>query len=110
MEVLKRKGNANKLQTNSYEKVICSKKELKRIDWNIVKRLVIFLHYNKMKKTNIAMQCSMSYDKCVLYLNWLEMMDLIKKETDPNGFEVICLNDKGNELYERKFNDTLQFA
>jgi predicted transcriptional regulator len=78
------------------------KKELKRIDWNIVKRLVILLYYdNKAKRTNIAMKCKLSYDNCLLYLNWLEMMDLIKKETNREGFELISLTDKGIDLYAK---------
>src|SRR2546427_2880102 len=78
------------------------KKELKRIDWNIVKRLVILLYYdNKAKKTNIAMKCRLSYDNCLLYLNWLEIMDLIKKETNRDGFELISLTDKGIDLYAK---------
>lgn len=78
------------------------KKELKRINWNIVKRLVILLyHDNKAKRTNIAMKCKLSYDNCLLYLNWLEMMDLIKKETDLDGFELISLTDRGIDLYAK---------
>ena len=78
------------------------KKELKRIDWNIVKRLVILLYYDsKAKRTNIAMKCKLSYDNCLLYLNWLEIMDLIKKETNRDGFELISLTDKGTDLYAK---------
>jgi len=78
------------------------KKELKRIDWNIVKRLVILLYYdNKAKRTKIAMKCKLSYDNCLLYLNWLEMMELIKKETNRDGFELISLTDKGIDLYAK---------
>lgn len=84
------------------QKVAKSKKELKRIGWEIVKRLVIFLHYNsKTKKTMLAMKCSMSYDKCILYLDWLEKTKFITKEIDESGSELIELSDKGAELYEQ---------
>ena len=60
-----------------------NKKELQRIDWRIVRRLVTSLYYNsRMKKTHIATKCNLGYDKCRLYLDWMEMMDLIKRETD----------------------------
>ncbi len=76
------------------------KKELKRIDWKIVKRLTLQLYYNsKEKKTNIAMRCNLSYDKFALYLGWMETMDLIKKEIDGEGYELINLNDRGRELF-----------
>lgn len=79
-----------------------NKREIKKIDWNVVKRLVVILWYNSgMKKTNIALKCSMGYDKCVLYLDWLEMMDLIKRKSDENGFETVILSEKGNDFYKK---------
>ena len=87
-----------------------NKKELRRIDWQIIRRLVISLYYNsRMKKTHIATKCNLGYEKCRLYLNWMEMMELIKRETDENGFEVIILTDKGKVLHNSKFNDTTKF-
>ena len=79
-------------------------KELKRIEWGIVERLVRLLYFNrKIKRTKIAMHCNMSYDKCVLYLDWMEMMDVIEKETDKEGYTLIKLREKGIELYNKKF-------
>ena len=86
------------------------KKELKRIDWGIIRRLVISLYYNnRMKKTHIATKCNLGYDKCRLYLDWMEMMELIKREIDEDLFEVIILTDKGKTLHNRKFNDMSKF-
>jgi predicted transcriptional regulator len=81
-------------------------KSLKRIEWKLVKRLVILLYYsNKMKKTNLAMKCRIAYDKCIRYLNWLEMMDLIERRPDENGFETIVLSESGTDLYKRKLKN-----
>jgi predicted transcriptional regulator len=83
---------------------IRNKKELRRIDWDIVRRLVTLLYYNdRMKKTHIATRCNLGYDKCRLYLDWMEMMELIKKVIDENQFEVIILTEKGKALHNRKF-------
>ena len=83
-----------------------SKRELKRIDWSVIKRILRYLHYDgKEKKTNIAMKCNLSYNKLVLYLEWLEMMNLIKRELDEKKFECISLNDKGREFYTTKLID-----
>lgn len=80
-----------------------NKKELKRIDWSILKRLLRYLRYDgKEKKTNIAMKCHLSYDKLILYLEWLEMLDFIKREQDEDRFERISLNERGMEFYTRK--------
>lgn len=81
-------------------------KQLRKIDWYIVKRLVVYLYYNnKMKRTSLATMCNMSYDKCILYLDWLKIMDLIRKEQNDEGYELISLNEKGMEIYEKNFKD-----
>lgn len=81
-----------------------NKIKLKKIDWSVVRKIITFLRYNgKTKKTNIAMICNMSYDKCARYLEWLRMMDLIKNETDENGFELLSLNDRGIDLCIKEF-------
>lgn len=80
-------------------------KELRKIDWHVVKRVVVFLYYNsKTKKTNLATRCNLGYDKCIRYLDWMENMDLIRKE-HKEGAELISLNDKGMEIYEKNFRD-----
>ncbi len=82
-----------------------NKRELKRIDWRTVKRIVSTLHHNaRMKKTLLATACSMGYDKCRLYIDWLEMMDLIRKEINDDGKEELILTEKGRSLYSKKFN------
>lgn len=82
-----------------------NKRELKRIDWKTVKRIVSILHNNvRMKKTLLATTCSMGYDKCRLYIDWLEMMDLIRKEINDDGKEELILTEKGRSLYSKKFN------
>jgi len=83
---------------------LANKKELKRIDWRIVGRIMTALHYeNKMKRTSLAMKCNLAYDKCVLYLNWMELLGLIKYEIDIDGFEVISLEEKGNKIFLNRF-------
>lgn len=81
-------------------------KQLRKIDWHIVKRLVVFLYYNNnMKRTTLATMCNMGYDKCVLYLDWMKNMDLIRREENQDGYELISLNEKGIEIYEKNFKD-----
>lgn len=82
------------------------KNEIKRIDWKIIERLVRLLYYdNKLKKTHISTRCNLSYDKCCRYLDWMEVMDLIKKENNEEGFEIVILTERGNVLYNKKFRD-----
>jgi len=79
------------------------KKELQRIDWNVVKQILTTLYFNgEGKKTNLVMKTKLSYDKFVLYLNWLELMDLIKIERDDVGIEMISLSENGLNFYSRK--------
>ena len=79
-------------------------KELKRIEWRIVKRIITILHNNnKMKKSHIATIGNLAYDNCLKYLGWMEMMELVKRETH-EGFEVILLTEKARTLYDKKFS------
>ena len=87
----------NKLKKN--------KRELKRIDWKTVNRVISTLYRNaRMKKTLLATACSMGYDKCRLYIDWLEMMELIRKEINDEGHEELLLTEKGRSLFSEKFN------
>ena len=81
------------------------KRELKRIEWSIVRRVVTILQSDpRMKKTHIAMKSGLGYDKCMLYLAWMEMLGLIRREKDEEGFQVISLSESGMNLY-RQFTD-----
>jgi predicted transcriptional regulator len=74
----------------------------RRIDTEVVKRIITILHDDGMeKKTKIALKSHLSYDKCLLYLAWLELMGLIRKENDADNFEMINLTLKGAELYSK---------
>ena len=80
--------------------------EVQRIDWKIIERLVRLLYYhNKLKKTHISTKCNLSYDKCRRYLDWMDLMDIIKKEKNDEGFEIIILTERGSMLYNKKFRD-----
>lgn len=77
-----------------------SRKTPRRIDTEVVKRIITILHNDGMeRKTKISLKAHLSYDKCLLYLEWLELMGLIRKENDVSNFELINLTEKGNELY-----------
>jgi predicted transcriptional regulator len=82
------------------------KNEIQRIDWKIIERLVRLLYYgSKLKKTHISTKCNLSYDKCCRYLDWMEVMDLITKEKNDDGFEVVHLTERGSVLYNKQFRD-----
>jgi hypothetical protein len=50
------------------------------------------------------MKCGMSYDKCILYLDWMKTISLIKNESI-HGFELLSLSDRGIEFFEKNFKD-----
>ena len=81
------------------------RKGLRRIDWKTANKLMSNL-YNRgrMKKTLLATSCSMGYDKCRLYIDWLEMMELVKKETTEDGHVELDLTEKGRLLYSKISN------
>ena len=82
---------------------IQNKKRLMRINWNTVQKIIVLLHRNgRMKKTHIAMQCRLRYDKCVSHIAWCESLKLIKTRIE-NRSELIGLTDRGIELYREQF-------
>lgn len=93
----------NKIKHSRVSKI---KNEIQRIDWKIIERLVRLLYYgSKLKKTHISTKCNLSYDKCCKYLDWMEVMDLITKEKNDDGYEVVLLTERGSVLYNKKFRD-----
>jgi len=73
-----------------------------RIEWKTVLRILGFLHHNsRSKKTHISMTCNLGYKRCVQYLNWLEIMNLIKKDVDQDGSHLISVNEWGIELVQK---------
>lgn len=57
------------------------KRELKKIDLDILKRIMIVIYEaGRSNKTTISRNSNMSYDKCIKYLNCLEMLEFIKRQ------------------------------
>ncbi|TBR11054.1 MAG: hypothetical protein EPO62_02530 [Candidatus Nitrosotenuis sp.] len=83
-----------------------SRTAARRIDTEVVKRIITILHDDgNEKKTKISLKAHLSYDKCLSYLEWLELMGLIRKENDDQDSELINLTEKGNELYLKYSED-----
>lgn len=86
-------SRTNQVLDSSYEEIP------QRIEWKTVLRILGFLRHNsKSKKTHISMTCNLGYKRCIQYLNWLEMMNLIKKDTDKDGSHLISVNEFGIEI------------
>lgn len=78
-------------------------RKLKRLNIDLLMRLMAFLYYNsKTKRTNIAMNCGMSYDKCLLYLDWMGALSLTRTESQ-HGFELLSLSERGMDFFEKNF-------
>lgn len=73
------------------------KKELQKVDWNVAKRIIVKLHDNgQVAKTELATKCNISYDKLIMYLDWLEFMDMIDRNAEQeNRLENIKLSEYG---------------
>ena len=77
---------------------------LRRIDWKIVKRIISLLYTEGGKKrTELAMKSNVSYHKCMLYLRWMETLELITKHDD-KGYEKISLTERGIKLYKKEID------
>lgn len=77
-----------------------TKKSLRRVDVEIVRRIITLLHeHGNERKTKVALKTHLAYDKCIRYLEWLEMMGFIHRNGDVGGSEFINLTKSGNDLY-----------
>jgi len=77
-------------------------KELKRINWDVAIRILKTLYlYGNQKRTVMARLTNMSYDRCVSYIGWLELLGFVKREAD-GKFEMIGLTDLGINFYKTK--------
>lgn len=87
-----------------------TERELIRINWKIVRKIVAILHHEiKLKRSHIAVKGKMGYDKCRRYLQWMEMMDLVRKDVDEDGYEMVFLTDRAMILYKEKFIDHVEY-
>ena len=85
---------------------VTGKKRLKRIQWDLVGRLIIVIRQDPcLRRTNIAMKSGLAYDKCILYLDWMERMDIIRREISADGTQTIRLAEKGHDLYMTEFSE-----
>lgn len=80
-----------------------SKKELTRVHWPTVQKIVAVLYREgTMKKTTIARKCSVSYGRFRIHLDWCESMKLVRSEEGLES-ELISLTERGVELYREQF-------
>lgn len=55
------------------------RKELKRINWEIATSILKTLYFHgKQKKSILARLTDMGYENCILYLDWLDLLDLVR--------------------------------
>ncbi len=71
------------------------KRTIKRIDIDVMTRLMITLYKNgHEKKTNLARDANVNYDTCVHYLGYLEFIDFVKKIVEIK-YEKFSLTNNG---------------
>ena len=79
------------------------KNKIKRIDLNILERVLITLYdLGNAKRTIISRNANMSYDKCIKYLDYLESSGFAKQTKDENGFTIFSLTVVGIEMAKKK--------
>jgi predicted transcriptional regulator len=82
-------------------KKVSKSQTLRRIDVEIVRRMIFVLYEKgKQRKTRMALMAHLSYDKCMRYLEWLELMGIVYWENE-RDFEYVVLTDAGVELYRK---------
>ncbi|WP_155991181.1 hypothetical protein [Candidatus Nitrosotenuis uzonensis] len=58
------------------------KKKLKRIDWDIAERIILVLYdKGEQRRTPLATKCNLNYANCLLYIQWMMYLDLVRWKT-----------------------------
>jgi predicted transcriptional regulator len=59
----------------------------------------------RVTKTDLATKCNISYDKLMLYLDWLEVMDMIDRNIEHDErVECIALSEYGVNFCNTKLD------
>lgn len=81
------------------------KKSLKRVDLEIFDRIIQSLYEGiSLKRTSLSRNAGLSYDHCVLYLDFLENLDFVKKENDSEDHYVFSLTVQGINYCKKTLN------
>jgi predicted transcriptional regulator len=80
-------------------------KQLERVELNIIERILFSLIQNgPEKKTMLARKTNRNYDYFIRYLEFLELLGFVNRETS-NNTEIINVSDLGKSFYLRRFSD-----
>ncbi len=80
-------------------------KIITKLDINIITRIMLILYANGgITKTTIARKTNMAYDNCKSYVDALELIELVKKETNENNFEIIYLTSTGIRFCKKQLD------
>ena len=87
-------------KTNTVNK----KKKLKKADVGILDRILIGLYnMGNCKKTTIARNSRMSYDNCMMYLEYLVTIDFVVQTIDEDGSKMFSLTEHGIKICKRRW-------
>ena len=80
------------------------RKDLVRIHWPTIRKIIGMLYMQgAMRRTAIAMRCTIPYERVRMHLEWCESMKLTITR-DVEGHGMITLTDRGHELYREQFS------
>ena len=84
------------------------KDPIKRVDVEILsKMLTVSYEQGKLHKSKLARKCNMGYDKCVKYLDFLDLIGFITSQIDEDDRELILLTESGIKFCKTKLaNDS----
>ena len=78
---------------------------IKKVDVEILRKVLGMLHeYGKCQKSILARKCNMGYDKCVRYLNFLDLIGFIRVEINDDFHEVVVLTALGIKFCKEKLS------
>jgi len=86
-----------------------NKKKLKKADVSIMDRILVEMYETGGgKKTAIARRTKMSYDNCMMYLEYFETKLLVKRQIDSDSSEIFTLTQYGINVCKKILSEQFE--
>ena len=84
-------------------KVANNKNYLRKIDLFVLNRVLTVLYNDgNTRKSILARNANISYDKCVRYIAYLKVNGYVEKGRDDDDYEIIRITKLGRDFHEKK--------
>lgn len=82
-----------------------SKNPIKRVDVELLGKIIVTIYeHGPTKKSSVARKCNMSYDNCIKYLDFLDLIGFTKTKINDEDLETVILTEHGVQFCKSKLS------